>query len=156
MTVLGKHTIQETEDLMKTVEFRIKAGDKVNNQITEPQIRANLDRYTDLQVDWRDFKARWATGRDRLLDKLLIMKLSTPLVSNSLLASEGEYREVKKLINVGGEDTFAKGDLTDCLNRIEALSGQQINEKDAPMPAGFDPDLAAYKKVDDAIKDGEA
>lgn len=156
MTVLGQHTIAETEDLMKTVEFRIQAGNKTNAQITMPQIAANQALYMDLQKDWNNFQVRWATARDPVLNSLLVKNVGQPLVPVSLIVSEPEYQAIKKAINVGGQDTYVKGDLTDVLNRIEQFSGQTINEKDHPMPSGFDPDLAAYKKVDASIKAGEA
>lgn len=155
MTVMGQHTVTETYDLMKTVEFRIKAGDKVNNQITEAQINANLQGFTETEEDWTKFKARWATRRDDVLLRLFLRNQANPLVPASMISSEPEYKLVKQAINVGGGDTYAKGDLMDCLLRIEKIAALRIDEKDAPLPAGFDPDLAAYKKVDDSIKAGE-
>ena len=156
MTILGSHTMAETEDLMKTVEFRIKAGDKVNSTITQAQLEADPAGITDLQNDWSKFKFRWATAREKVLNALLLRKLAQPLAAASLIPTEDEYKTVRSAINVGGADTFTKGDLTDCLNRIEKATGTRIDEKDAPAPTGFDPDLAAYKKVDDVIKSGEA
>lgn len=156
MTVVGQHTIQETEDLMKTVEFRIEAGNKVNAQITMPQVAAQPDVYKDLQQDWTNFQIRWATARDPVLTDLFIANAAQPLVPASLIPTEKQYQAIKSAINVSGNDTYTKGDLMDCLLRIENFAGQTIDEKNHPMPSDFDPDLSVYKKVDDSIKAGEA
>lgn len=157
MTILnGVHTIAELEDLAKTVEFRIAAGNKVNAQITQPQITSNLDAYTDLESDWTKFRVRWATARDPALTQATFLSASNPLVPKSLIPAESQYQTLKRAINVQGGDTYQKGDLTDCLNRIEQFAGMTIDEKDHPMPTGFDPDLAIYTKLDNTIKAGEA
>lgn len=156
MTVLGAHTIQETLDLMKTVEFRLAAGIKMNAQITMPQIAAAPDVYTDMQKDLNGFQIRWATARDKALNTIAVLNAASPLVSVNLVPCEPVYNDIKRAINVSGNDTYAKGDLTDVLLRIEKFAGQVINELDHPMPTGYDPDLLAYKQVDDAIKTGEA
>jgi len=155
MTVLGQHTISETEHLMKTVDFRIQATDKVNNQIVNAQIQGNPLGYANLQTDWTNFKSRWASARDDVLLSLFLRNQTNPLVPASLITSEKEYKAIKKAINVGGEDTFTTGDLTDCIQRIEQFAQQQIEEKNAPIPDNFDLDLLAYKKLDSSIQAGE-
>lgn len=156
MTILGKHTVDETLHLMKTVEFRQQAGDKVNATITPAFQQAFPDVYRKLQSDWANWKNRWAIARANVTKRLMILNDSQPLVPASTLPAEDEYRTIRKAINVGGEDTYTTGDLTDCLNRIETAAGTQIDEKNKPMPTGFDPDFAMYREVDAKIKAGEA
>lgn len=158
VTVLGgKHTISECSDLMKTVEFRIKAGNRVNAGITQAQIdAAGVQAMSDLQFDWSNFQARWATMRADVMPRLLFANAGQPLVPSSLIPVEAEYQLVLHAINISGDQSFQRGDLTDCLNRIEAIAGVAIDEKDHPMPTGFDPEIVAYKVLDKAIRSGEA
>lgn len=156
MTILnGMHTIQDVEDLMKTVEFRLQAGLKTNAQITMDRIAGNVDLYKDLQADLNAFQVRWATARDDTMLKLFLRNNENLLVPQNLIAAEPEWTAIRKAINVGGGDTYVKGDLFDVLTRIETMAGQKINEKDAPKPSNFDPDLLAYKDFDAKVKAAE-
>jgi len=156
MTILGKHTLDETRHLIRTVEFRIQETDKVYANISDGWKSSNTAAWTELQGDWAAFRKRWVATRDEVLRRLLVITIGNPLVSESVLPSEPEYKLIKCAINVGCEDTYTKGDLTDCILRIEKAAGAPIDETNKPIPAGWDPDLKAYKEVDGAVKKGEA
>lgn len=156
MTILGKHTIDETQHLMKTVEFRIENTDRLNNQISADFIRNNSEKYRVLQMDWANFKNRWKIARAKALSDIRALNISNPLVPVSAIPCEDTYKMIKKAINVGGEETYITGDLTDCVQRISLAAGATVDETNKPMPTGFDPDFAAYREVDAGIKQGEA
>ncbi len=156
MTILGNHTVDETEHIMKLMEFRIQAVDKLNNQITQAQVATNPAMLADLENDWTNFRFRWATAREKVANDLLFILLGQPLVPASVLAAEPQYQQIMHAISVNGDGTKVKGDFGNIVDRFQAFTGQHIDEADQPLPTGFDPDLLAYKKVDDAIKSGEA
>lgn len=155
MTILGSHTIQEVEDLMKTIEYRIQQMNKANSNITQQQVDLDPLGMLDLQKDWTAFQVRWATMRDQVLSDLLMLSLAQPLVSISLIPAEKQYQKVISTINTGPNGSIAKGDLSDCANRIAQLGQVHIDFANMPVPSNFDPDLAAYKTVDAGIKKGE-
>lgn len=156
MTILGFHSITECQDLVRTIEFRIQETDKVYSTITSAFRSANPAIAQDLDFDWAAFKKRWRDGIDSILASLTLLDASQPLVPASSIPAEGQYLQIKKLQNVSGTDTFAKGDLQDCIQRIQVAANTQIDESNAPVPSSFDPDFAAYKKLDTTIKAGEA
>ncbi len=155
MTILGQHTIDETRHLMKTVEFRIQATEKTAATISRRFIDENPILFTDIQLDWTAFKARWAIARDKALKDILMLNAGQPLVPASAIPAEFVFKNIQRAINVGGGETFTKGDLMDCILRIESAANTRIDEKDAPLPSGFDPDFAAYRQVDTVIRNGE-
>ena len=156
MTILGSHTIDETEHLMKLVEYRIQQGNKANASITQDQVNVDPLAMLDLQSDWTAFQVRWATMRDPVLKDLTSLSLGQPLVSDTLIASESQYQKVLGAINTGPNGSIAKGDLSDCLSRIERIGHVVVDLNNQPLPTGFDPDLAVYKTADATIKQGKA
>lgn len=155
MSVLGQHTISEVRHLMNTVEFRLQQNQPVFDGIKGPATVS--PEYIDLAKDYDAFKARWARARDEVLNRILVLNMGNPLLPASSIPAENEYKTVRKAINVGGGDTYTKGDLMDILIRTEKLAGRRFDETKAPQPpADFDPDHAGYRAVDSAIKQGEA
>lgn len=155
MSVLGQHTISEVRHLMNTVEFRLQQNQPVFDGIKGPATVS--PEYIDLAKDYDAFKARWSRARDEVLNRILVLNMGNPLLPASSIPAENEYKTVRKAINVGGGDTYTKGDLMDILIRTEKLAGRRFDETKAPQPpADFDPDHAGYRAVDSAIKSGEA
>ncbi len=146
MSLFGKQTIAETRHLMNTIEFRIERVGELVNRLEFNE--GNLQ----LVKDWDVWNERWDAARERVLDRLLGKKLAQPLVSDSLIEAQSEFDIVMKAKGTPAEVIA----LPSLITRFEAATGQRLNETDAPMPEGFDPDLAAYKKVDEQIKNGEA
>lgn len=154
MTILGQHTISEVRHLMNTVEFRLQQNQPVFDSIKGPAVVSA--EYIDLAKDYDAFKARWARARDEVLNRILVLNMGNPLLPVSSIPAENEYKTIRRAINVGGEDTYRKGDLMDILIRTEKLAGRRFDEDKAPQPPkDFDPDHAGYRAVDSAIKKGE-
>lgn len=156
MTVLGHHTVEESRDLMKLIEFRKKKNEEVFQQIT-PSFRQNQAAVFDaLNRDWQAWKKQWSDASIQAGDLLVALNVGNPLVPASAIAAEPEYKMLEKGAQV---DNGKKNDETDFMRlmiRTEQASGITFDEKDQPAPSGFDPDLAAFKKVDASIKAGEA
>lgn len=154
--MFGKPTIEDVRHLMRVVEFRIDQGDKIASQISDSWKASNTAKYEDLAKDWMAFKTRWAKARKEVLDNILVLNLAAPLTPASLIVDSADYTLVKFAIDKTGDDSYEKGDLSDVLLRLEAAAGVNIDSTNQPVPDGWDPDLAVYKKTDEAIKSGEA
>lgn len=152
MTILGKHTITETRDLMRTIQFRADKNDEVFKSI-----RPNSSpEYIDLKTDWSNWLNQWSQARDRAATELVELSIGQPLVPADVITAENQYQRIEKGAQV---DNGKKNDRTDMMQlmiRTEQMSGTTFDEKNAPAPTDFDPDLIAFKKVDQAIKSGEA
>jgi hypothetical protein len=146
MTIFGKQTIDETRHLMKVVEFRAERATALSNQM--PFSPANVA----VIKDWNTWTERWEAAREKVLNNLLVKKLGQPLVSDALLESQAEFDMVQKAIGTPHEVIA----LSPLITRLEVASGKKFDSEGQPMPTGFDPDHAAYKKVDESIKAGEA
>jgi len=151
MTVLGKHTIDETRQLMRTIEFRIERAQPLVNRL--PFTKENVQ----LVKEWNEFvEVRWKNAHDQALDRILLLKVNNPLIREDLVPAEGEFNLVMKARNQQGENKVVPGDLSDLISRLEKGSGQSLNEEGHPLPPEFDPDIEAFKKADATIKAGEA
>lgn len=147
MTIFGKQTVGETRHLMKTVEFRIEMTNKLLNKLAASKENVILVK------DWNTWNERWAGEREKVLDGILAIRLASPLVGNEdLLESQALFDRVQKAIG-SRHEVIA---LTPLIQRFESATGEKLDEANAPMPANFDPDHAAYKAVDSKIKAGEA
>lgn len=154
MTVMGKHTITEARDLMATVEFRIKATDKL---ISDGGPVGNSDSALAAVQRWQTWKANWRKVADDVATNLTIQSVAAPLVPADVLANEPEYRRLQCAINKSCDDTHADpGDMFNVIQGIEQMRGKQIDESNHPEPTAGDPDLAALQKLDATIKAGEA
>ena len=152
MTILGKHTIVETRDLMRTIQFRADKNDEVFKSI-RPN---NSPEYMDLKVDWFNWLNQWKQARDTVADDLVMLSIGQPLVPADVITSEPQYQKIEKGAQVDNGKKHDKTDMMQLMIRTEQLSGTTFDEKNAPAPTNFDPDLIAFKKVDQAIKTGEA
>lgn len=146
MTILGKQTVDEVKHLMKTVEFRIEQVQKLMVGMEFSPARAHL------VGDWNFWEERWKLARENVLNQILGLKLANPLVNDATLPAQAQFDAVQKAIGTPKEIIA----LSPLIARFQAETGQLIDEKNRPMPTGYDPDLAAYKKVDEQVKAGEA
>jgi hypothetical protein len=149
MTILGKHTIDEARMIMRTAEFRMERAKTLINLM--PFTKENVQ----LVKDWNEFvEVRWKNAHNQAQAGMLSLKLANPLVPENSMPCEKEYMLIIHAMNKQ-EGLIQKGDLSDLIGRLEKASGQSLDESGHPVPAGFDPDLAAYQEVDKRIKAGE-
>lgn len=156
MTIFGKHTIDETQHLMKLIQFRADKNDEVFRGITAPQANANLPEFQRLERDWKVWQERWAKARDTIADELVLINLGQPLVPASSIPVEDLYKRIEVAAQVDNGKKQDDTDMMQLMLRTEKISGNRFDEKDQPVPSGYDPDLMAFKKVDAVIKNGEA
>ncbi len=150
MTILGQHTIDETRQLIRTVEFRIDR----TTQTLLTHLEFNAENVA-LVNDWNAFvDERWKAAHDKAIASMLNSKILNPLVSESIMPAEKEFQIISTAINAK-PGVISPGDLSDLINRLEKASGLTLDETGHPMPPDFDPDLGAFQRADAAIKAGE-
>ena len=146
MTVLGKHTIADARDLATTVEFRLKAIDRL--------IAGNPTKVPDSMLKrYQAVKTRWRTVSDSVATHLTILSISAPLVTASLQPAEEDYQKLEsaRVTQVNGDNIKFMTD------EIERVVGAPIDERDKPQGLfESDPDFAALRKLDSTIASGEA
>ena len=149
MTILGKHTIDETRHLIAVAQFRINRTNDLVNQL--PYTAENVQ----LVKDWNEFvEVRWKQAHALALEGILGLKLANPLVPEHSMPAETQYMRIVNAMNKQ-EGLIQKGDLTDFISRFEAATDKKFDSEGQPVPEGWDPDLAAYQEVDATIKAGE-
>lgn len=157
MTVLGQHTIAETRDLMKVVDYRFKEVDKAFNQISSEWKATHPDEYRLLSMDWTAEKKHWMDESDSVALKLTVIN-STTVVPADTIPAENEYKRILGFVEYGAASGVERrpGDLRDCQTRIEKALGKQIDLSGRPNMESNDTDINAIKKLDASIKAGEA
>ncbi len=143
------HTVDDVRQLMRTAEFRIDRAGALVNRLPFTAENVKLVEEWDTFVD-----VRWKKAHDAVLASIVALKLQNPLVVEPLLPAEKEFQAILKAITATPGRTQT-GDLSDLINRLQAASGEKLDETGAP-PANFDPDLPIFLKADAAIKQGEA
>jgi hypothetical protein len=106
---------------------------------------------------WRAFKERWHSISRRVLDALSSQLASARVVAADRFPAESEYQELRCTINKSCDDTHSDpGDLFNVIQGIESAAQEAIDERGHPEPTPGDPDLAAFQKLDAAIRASEA
>lgn len=160
MTVLGQHTIAETRDLMKVVDYRFKEVEKGFQRISEQYKQDHADEYRLLASDWTAEKKRWEDTADVVSAKLTIMNATNPATPATWIVSEPEYKRILGFVEYGessGVERPARPiDLRGIQDRIEKILNAPIDLSKRPDMTASDVDIAAIKKLDASIKAGEA
>jgi len=153
MTILGKHTVTETELLAKAIDFRFGRTDEAFKTIPESYKTANADKYAKLQTNWSKAKADWAKDYADIKSKLdTIVKLGVG-ASKDTLPAEEQYAKALSHTAEGGRN----GEDSEYLTRrtVEFITGKPVDFTGQPSQDAKDIDHGAYKKVDGVIKEGE-
>lgn len=153
MTVLGKHTIAETRDLMRSLQFRINACLDQQNKILMARSGPPTEKQFQTEQDLKTLVLRWNKVRDEETRKLTILSLGAPLVPAHMQPSEDSYVAVNKAVAVDFPRLITVQQQLDVQSReleIPELNFDKIPPQDSP-----DMDFAALKKLDSAIAEGE-
>lgn len=142
MTILGKHTVDETRHLIRLADFRV---DGVNKELI-PALKDPTAETVKALRDWNAFETKWEQVHHHVVETLLGQKISNPLVPENVLPSETEFKQVSDILD----------ELTGFIRRFGNLTGKAINRDGEPPPDQVDPDLKAFQAVDEKIKAGEA
>ena len=145
MTILGKHTLDETRDLLAVADYRFKETGKAYDELA--------NKPADLVSDWTALSDRWAKDRVSFRNQLLVRAAGNLLLPASAIATEDIWKAI--LGYVQGQE-LVKGSLQDVTRRIEQLSGKQIKYENQPGQNSPDVDIALFKDLDNKTKELDA
>ncbi len=153
MTIMGLHTVAETRDLIRFLEFRINQNMKQWELIKTKRLPPATGAQRQLDDDIVVFMKRWVTVRDESTLIMLAAVLANPSVAPFLLPAEQQFVAV---------DEATRRDnprLMDIQGRIDEEAHQQnlpsVDLSKIPPQNSPDTDFEALRKLDAAIKDGE-
>lgn len=151
MTILGKHTITETRELITNVQYRVNDVSRTFDSLTDSQLASD----STLKEDWAKWLASWKTQRATAEDMLRGFKLASPLVSEDNIPAESAFEKILKTVNSNYPDRYSDKDLPGLQIRIQKIKPIDWKEVDKSRTDAPDADLKAFQKVDATIKSGE-
>jgi len=145
MTIFGKHTLDETRDLLAVADYRFKETGKAYDVLsTKP---------ADLTHDWETLSAKWSKDRVRFRNLLLAAAFNNVLLPASAIATEDEYKQILDYIQF---QENVKGSLQDITYRIGQLRGKPLLYENQPGQTTTDIDLDLFKELDKKTKEMDA
>lgn len=156
MTILGRHTVAETRALARAVDYQFKQVDNEYKAISREWITNNQAGYDKLTADWTKALREWNIDWEKAKVKLDILMAAAGLtVPEDIVPSEEQYNKVLSHTAQGGRN--GDDSLYMVARRVEEINNRKVDYSKQPSQIDvWDPDLGAYKKVDAAIKTGEA
>lgn len=145
MSIFGKHTLDETRDLLAVADYRFKETGKAYDALaTKPE---------DLQHDWQALSDKWAKDRVHFRNQLLVAAGNNLYLPASAIATEDTYKAILDYIQF---QENVKGSLQDITYRIGQLSGKPIMYEHQPGQTTTDIDINLFKELDKKTKEIDA
>lgn len=149
MTILGQHTIAELKDLVKAKDYQVTQVQKAAAAFdadwkrNDPLVR---DRWV---ADWLAFVARYRAARAKADDAIESAK-GVFAVREDVNPAEKVYQGVLDALKPA--EAYTETDFQGLHNRLVAAQKKPVPFTSNPQPKANDPDLNAYKAVDDTAK----
>jgi hypothetical protein len=150
-TILGKHSLGETRDLLAKTTFRFWKAESALNALIAHAIDLrdkgtpiNADALGEIANDWGVLFPKWKADEKRFTSKLDRLTLLYPLNSDATISAEDVWSELVLYLRPEPND-FVKGTLPDIIRRIEAM-GQPVDLSGEPQGTATDFDFDALKK----------
>lgn len=146
MTIFGKHTLDETRDLLAVADYRFKETGKAYDALAV--------KPDDITADWTALSAKWAKDRKLIAELLIVDAVKGFPLPSSAVATEDEW---KKTLDYIQYQELVKGSLQDITKRIETASGAKILYPNQPAPNSTqDVDIDLFKDLDKKTRDLDA
>lgn len=149
MTILGQHTVAETRDLIRSLQFRINKIDQQWSRVRQQRLAPPSQGQQLLDDDWIAFLKVWTDTRDKQTVIMTAAVLANPSVAPFVLPAESSYKAIDDVTRVRIPH------LKDMEQRIAAeamaLDIPATDLSQQPGQNSPDADFAAIKKLDAAI-----
>ena len=167
MTILGRHTVQEVLDYIKSQDFRFEKYNEAYKRIPV-QFRATAaDTMRDLDRDWALVYTRFKDMAHKVGLSLKAQMLAVPFyVSANNVPAESEWQQANEIWEEGKKPPlnalgFHSGSQRDCEERIQiilnATAGGKVDiDTNRPLQNAPDTDIAIIKELDATTKAAEA
>jgi len=153
MTILGKHTITETRDLIRSLQFRVSNAMNQQNKVILARSGPPTEKQMQTELDLKILVPRWNKVRDDETQKLTLLSVTNPLAPADMIACEDSWVAVNKAVAVDFPRLITIEQQLDVQSK--ALDIPPIDFSKIPPQNAPDLDFAALKKLDKAIADGE-
>lgn len=148
MTILGQHTIAETEELRAQKDADIKAYTDAYERIKDAWIRKDPVSARAWGDDWAEFLKRWLIAK--LKAGAIITSLRSVVLSDNAVPAEPAWEILMRAL-MKEEGRFQRGDLADFVDRW-AKAGLPSPEIITKQPITTDVDLEVFKQTDKATR----
>lgn len=149
MTILGRHTVQETLEYIKSQDYRFDRYNEAYKQISAQWRYDNPDAAMRLDKDWAAIYKKWKDLAYKTTLSLRAQMTLAPLVSPNNLPAESEWQEVVAIFDNGKEP----GGQRDCEYRIVNAIGHEVDiDSGRPLQNAPDTDIKVIKELDNDIK----
>lgn len=149
MTILGQHTVAETRDLIRSLQFRINKIDQQWQKVRSQRMNPPSPEQQRTDDDWLSFLRVWTDTRDKQTIAMTAGIVASPAVHPSVLPAEQSWKAIDDVTRVRIPH------LKDIDQRIAAeamaLSLPPIDLSQQPGQNAPDADFAALTKLDAAI-----
>ena len=149
MTILGQHTIAETRDLIRALQFRITKLDQQLSRVRSQRLSPPTADQQNLDDAWTSFLRVWTDSRDKNTLAMAAGMAANPGVADFVLPAESNFQDITNVVQVRVPH------LAELQQNIEAqASALQIAPVDlsgVPPQNSPDADFAALGKLDAAI-----
>lgn len=153
--IFGKHTLDETRDLLATADYRFtETGKAYDALIKNSNGGVAVASDSTLVPDWTALSAKWGADRKDIANQLVATALRSFPLPSSAVPTEIEWKRILGYIQF---QENVKGSLQDVTKRIETASGKAIMYPDQPRPgADTDVDTALFKTLDQTTRNMDA
>lgn len=157
MTILGKHTVAETQALGKDLDYQFNQVNEAYKSISPDWIKNNPDKYEKLTNAWAQARQKWS--KDSLNAKAsMAIKMGAVgvMVSPTIVPAQDEYDLLLSNTPEGGANGV--GTLYDTNLAVQSVRNEKTDFTKRPNQiqlGGTDWDFGAFKKIDGAIRTGE-
>lgn len=152
MTILGRHTVAETDALGKAIDYQFNQVDEGYRAISPVWKQAHTSEYDKLTSDWKKAVSDWHIDYEKVKAKLTaIVALAGLATPNDIIPSEDQYNTLLSHTAQGGRN--GPDSLYDCAQRVQDALGRKIDYSGQPSQLdNTDVDQGALKAADAAKK----
>ncbi len=149
MTILGLHTIAETRDLMRSLEFRINKNVQQLQRIQMQRLQPQTATQTQLDTDMGTFVKRWVDVRDTQALIMAAAMAANPGIIPQILPAEKQFQAIVNASSV--DDPRLKVIEASIDAEAASLGLPPTDLSGQPAQNSPDADFLALKKLDTAI-----
>lgn len=153
MTILGQHSVEELQDLVKSTDYSLAMIQKSYDGFVTEWKSKDPFTHADWLNDWNLLKGRYAEAREKAAKVISASALLWD-IRNSVIPAEQQYQGILVSLHRDPKGAYVKGDLQDVYNRFAEAQRKPIIFNQ-PQPTGSDVDLLVYSGSDKTIKAGE-
>jgi hypothetical protein len=142
MTILGKHTLEETNNLITDNEWRIQA---INDAVHSVPSSKWGEVDPTLPANWDSLLERWTTAKFKAKTNMALISASKPGAPWAVVPAEDVFQAILHATSTT-YPLYTVTDVPGLQNRVAKVTTIKFGAR--PKPTSWDFDLSAYKSAD--------